>query len=233
MVRIDRVYTGGGDAGQTSLVDGSRVSKSESRLEVVGTIDELNSLFGVISMEVNRLPETHADGGQRSTVRQVCEVTTSVIGRMQHELFDLGAELSCPPDNIPEGIVLLGEGASERLVDEMDAWLEELSPLTSFILPAGEAPVAWLQVARTVGRRLERRLVELKEKEGEDSVRAFVLSYVNRLSDWLFVLARWITMRLGESEVLWQPVGERDGSGAEGIRIQRQHGDIGSAIDDL
>ena len=128
---------------------------------------------------------------------------------------------------------MLGEGASERLVDEMDAWLEELSPLTSFILPAGEAPVAWLQVARTVGRRLERRLVELKEKEGEDSVRAFVLSYVNRLSDWLFVLARWITMRLGESEVLWQPVGERDGSGAEGIRIQRQHGDIGSAIDDL
>ena len=233
MVRIDRVYTGGGDAGQTSLVDGSRVSKSESRLEVVGTADELNSLFGVIAMEVNRLPEAHVDGGQRSTVRQVREVTTSVIGRMQHELFDLGAELSCPPNNIPEGIVMLGGDASERLVDEMDAWLEELSPLTSFILPAGEAPVTWLQVARTVCRRLERRLVGLRAEEGDDAVRDFVLSYVNRLSDWLFVLARRITMRLGESEGLWQPVGEREGSGAEGIRRQRQHGDFGSAIDDL
>ena len=143
MVRINRVYTGGGDEGETSLVDGSRVSKAGKRLEVVGTIDELNSILGVISMEASRLPEKHDDGGLRTTVRQVREVTVKVVGRLQHELFDLGAELSCPVDNIPDGIVMLSENDSTRLVDEMDAWLEELEPLTSFILPAGEDPVAW------------------------------------------------------------------------------------------
>lgn len=233
MVRINRVYTGGGDEGETSLVDGSRVSKAGKRLEVVGTIDELNSILGVISMETSRLPEKHDDGGLRTTVRQVREVTVKVVGRLQHELFDLGAELSCPVDNIPDGIVMLSENDSTRLVDEMDAWLEELEPLTSFILPAGEGPVAWLQVARTVTRRLERSLVGLKEEEGDTSVRAFVLIYVNRLSDWFFVLARWITRRLGANEVLWQPVGERVGSGADGIRLLQDQTDLDSAIDDI
>ena len=233
MVRIDRVYTGGGDQGETSLVDGSRVSKASKRLEAVGTVDELNSLLGVISMEASRLPEKHEDGGLRTTVRQVREVTVGVIGRLQHELFDLGAELACPPQNIPEGIVMLGDEDSDRLVDEMDAWLEDLDPLTSFILPAGEGPVAWLQVARTVTRRLERNLVSLQSEEGDESVRPFVLSYVNRLSDWFFVLARWITKRLGSSEVLWQPVGERSGSIANDVRLMQEHTDIDSAIDDM
>jgi len=233
MVKINRVYTGGGDAGQTSLVDGSRVSKSIQRLQVVGALDELNSLLGVIMMEVERLPDNHQDGGQRQTVRQVKEVATSALGRLQHELFDLGAELACPPDNIPEGIVMLGAAASERLVGEMDAWLEELEPLTSFILPAGEAPVAWLQVGRAVTRRLERNLVGLCSDEGDGAVRPFVLSYVNRLSDWLFVLARWITHRLGNTEVLWRPIGERGDSEEAGIRRQQMHGDLDGAIDDL
>ena len=91
MVRITKVHTGGGDEGETSLVDGSRVSKSNARIEIVGTCDEVNALIGMIIMETNRLPDTHPDGGARVTVRRVKDVCSSALGRMQSELFDLGA----------------------------------------------------------------------------------------------------------------------------------------------
>lgn len=233
MVRIDRVHTGGGDTGETSLVDGSRVSKAELRLEVVGTIDELNSILGIVIMEAHRLPERHDDGGLRPTVRRVREVSDSAIGRVQQELFDLGAELACPPDSVPESIVLLGEDANERLVEEMDAWLLELDPLTSFIMPTGEGPVAHLHHARTVSRRMERTLVRLAASEGDGAVRDFTLSYSNRLSDWCFVLGRWITRRLGGEEDLWLPIGERSTSNAPEIRQQQDHDDMQSAIEEL
>ena len=94
MVRITKVHTGGGDGGETSLVDGSRVAKSDARIEIVGTCDEVNALLGLVLMETNRLPDTHSDGGTRITVRRVKDVCSAALGRMQSELFDLGAELS-------------------------------------------------------------------------------------------------------------------------------------------
>lgn len=231
MVKINRVHTGGGDSGMTSLVDGTRVLKSSNRLGIVGDIDELNSIFGVVGFETSNLPDRHQDGGLRPTVRRVQDITTSSINRIQQELFDLGAEMGCSPEKVPEGIVLLNELASDRLVSEMDAWLEELEPLSSFILPAGKGPVVWLHIARTVTRRLERGIVGLRELEGDDSVRDFILVYVNRLSDWCFVLARWITSQLGDEEVLWKPIGERQKSIISNVRQMQKNDEM--SLDDI
>ena len=208
MVRITRVYTGTGDKGETSLVDGSRRSKADPRIEAVGTCDELNALFGMLHMEVQRLPK-HDDGGRRATVQRIQTVVDLVLPRVQSELFDLGAELACPPLKLPEYMVLLGEKQSDALVAEMDAWLEQLEPLTSFILPSGEGPEAVMHLARTVARRLERCVLGLLMHEGEDAVRPLVLVYLNRLSDWLFVFGRWMCACLGNNESLWMPLGKR------------------------
>lgn len=208
MVRITRVYTGTGDEGNTSLVDGSRRSKADPRLEAVGTCDELNALFGMCLMEIQRLP-SHEDGGSRSTVQRVQSIVSQVLPRIQNELFDLGAELACPPEQLPEGMVVLNEKQADVLVEEMDAWLEQLDPLTSFILPSGNGPEAVMHLTRTVTRRLERTVLRLSESEGEGSVRPLVLVYINRLSDWLFVLGRWVCLGLGNDETLWMPLGRR------------------------
>ena len=205
MVRITKVHTGGGDSGETSLVDGSRVPKSDARIEVVGTCDEVNALLGLVLMESNRLSDTHSDGGNRVTTRRVKDVCNSAIGRLQSELFDLGAELACPPDQIPEYMQLIDQEDSDRLCEEMDAWNEELQPLESFILPAGSGPIAAMHLARTVIRRLERSMVAMK-----DGMRPISLQYVNRLSDWVFILTRWVSFRLGEDESLWIPKGKRE-----------------------
>ena len=210
MVRINRVHTGGGDKGETSLVDGSRVRKCELRLEVVGIIDELNSFLGVVRMELGRLPEVHPDGRVRTSVKRAGHLGGEAVSRVQQELFDIGGECSCPPGSIPEKVTLVGSGQPDRLVSEMDGWLEDLEPLESFILPTGSAPVATMHVARTVARRAERGACSLRDKEGEDAVRPEVMAYLNRLSDWLFVLARWIAHCTSENEVLWTPLGERE-----------------------
>lgn len=220
MVRITRVYTGTGDEGETSLVDGSRRPKSDPRLEAVGTCDELNALFGMCLMEIRRLP-THSDGGSSSTVKRVQFIANQVIPRIQSELFDLGAELACPPAGLPKGMVVLNENQSSALVDEMDAWLEQLEPLTSFILPSGQSPEAVIHLARTVTRRLERVVLRLSEFEGEGSVRPLVLVYLNRLSDWLFVLGRWVCLSLGNEESLWLPLGHRGPESGVGTAIRK------------
>lgn len=222
MVRINRVYTGGGDTGETSLVDGSRRSKADPRFEVVGTCDELNAVFGLVAMEANRMPD-HEDGGNRATVQRVQTILSMVLTRVQNELFDLGAELACDPSKLPEYMVLISEEQSNVLVDEMDAWLEHLEPLTSFILPAGHGPEAMLHLARTVARRLERSVLRLKETEGDASVRPIVQVYLNRLSDWLFVLGRWVTSGLGHDETLWQPLGKRGPETGVAKRIRQFH----------
>lgn len=208
MVKINRVYTGGGDGGESSLVDGSRRRKSDPRFEVVGVCDELNSLFGTVLMELARLPD-HEDGGDRTSVQRVQTVACEALSRVQNELFDLGAELACPPDALPEYMVLLSESQTDVLVAEMDAWLEGLPELTSFILPTGSPPVAFLHLARTVTRRLERSVIHLNDHEGEGAVRPIVMVYLNRLSDWLFVLGRWVSTLLNEQETLWVPLGKR------------------------
>lgn len=209
MVRITRVYTGTGDNGTSSFVDGSRHEKSHLRFDVVGTCDELNSILGMIIMETNRL-QTHEDGGKSSSVNRVKSVVITALSRIQNELFDLGAELACMPNKIPEQMELVSEKQSEMLIVEMDAWLEHLEPLKSFILPSGESPEAVIHFARTVTRRLERNMVRLLNVEGEGSVRKLALIYVNRLSDWLFVLGRWVCHCLGHSESLWEPLAKRE-----------------------
>ena len=210
MVRINKVHTGIGDGGTTVHLDGTQVSKGDTRLEVVGTIDELNSLIGIIRMELKRMPTTTRDGGPRATVLKVQSHVGKKLSRLQHELFDLGAECSTKPDCIPEGMQVLQDDASERLLQELDGWIADLEPLSSFILPTGNPVVSYLHLARTVTRRTERRLAKLRDQEGDESVRNISFSYLNRLSDWLFVLSRWVTATLGEDEVLWQPLAERE-----------------------
>ena len=159
-------------------------------------------------MEIERLPD-HDDGGERTGVIRVQTVIGEAVSRVQNELFDIGAEMACPPETLPDYMVLISQEQTDVLVSEMDAWLTSLSELTSFILPSGSAPVAAAHMARTVVRRLERSVVTLKEREGDESVRPVVCVYLNRLSDWLFVMGRWISSTLNEEETLWVPLGKR------------------------
>ena len=202
MVRISRVHTGTGDGGETSLLDGKKVGKENPRVELFGTVDELNSQIGVVRMEFGRMPgitRFHNPGDAEEALM-----------RVQQELFDLGGECACTPGKLPKQMSLIGIDECDRLVEEMDSWLEELDPLESFILPTGSAPVAFLHIARTVARRAERQACHLRSLEGDDSVRKEVICYLNRISDWLFVLARWISKNTGEEESLWTPLGKRE-----------------------
>ena len=202
MVRITRVHTGTGDGGETSLLDGKKVGKESPRVGLYGTIDELNSQIGVVRMEFERMPGVtrfHRPGE-----------ADEALYRVQQELFDIGGECACSPGRLPEQMVLVGMKQCDRLIEEMDDWIKELQPLTSFILPMGSAPVAFLHVARTVARRAEREACNLRSIEGDGSVRDEVICYLNRISDWLFVMGRWIAKNTGEEEVLWTPLGKRN-----------------------
>ena len=202
MVRITRVHTGTGDGGETSLLDGKKVGKESPRVGLYGTIDELNSQIGVVRMEFGRMPGVtrfHRPGE-----------ADEALYRVQQELFDIGGECACSPGKLPEQMVLVGMNECDRLIEEMDNWIKELQPLKSFILPMGSAPVAFLHVARTVARRAERKACNLRQIEGEGSVRNEIICYLNRISDWLFVMGRWIAKNTGEEEVLWTPLGKRD-----------------------
>ena len=201
MVRITKVHTGAGDGGKTRLLDGTEVGKEDPRVRLYGTIDEVNSQLGVVRMELNRMPGVPVEARNSAD---------EAMGRVQQELFDIGGECSCTPGKLPEQMVLIGSDAGDRLVAEMDSWLEELEQLESFIMPTGSPPVATLHVARTVARRAERHACSLRETDGDDAVRGEVVSYLNRLSDWMFVLGRWISRIAGEEEVLWTPLGKRE-----------------------
>ena len=194
MVRITKVHTGGGDGGETSLVDGTRVGKEHQRVAIYGTIDEANSALGIVRMEISRSPMP----------MEVCDYADKLLGIIQQELFDVGAECACPPGGIPEQMSIIGTESGERLVAEMDSMLEDLQPLSSFILPTGSPAVASLHMARTIVRRAEREACALR-----DEVRPEVISYLNRLSDHCFVLGRWISAKIGEEETLWTPMGKR------------------------
>lgn len=196
MVRITKVHTGGGDGGETSLVDGTRVGKEHPRVAIYGTIDEANSAIGIVRMELGRAS---------FPMVETRDYADKLLGRIQQELFDVGAECACPPGGVPEQMTIIGSDAGERLVSEMDSMLEDLEPLSSFILPTGSPAVANLHMARTIVRRAEREACALREE-----VRPEVISYLNRLSDHCFVLGRWITAKTGEEETLWTPLGKRD-----------------------
>lgn len=182
-VRLDRIYTRGGDAGQTSLGDGSRVPKTGARVEAFGAVDEANATLG--------LARLHVDGE-----------ADAILARVQNDLFDVGADLCVPLPGRPGGLRMT-DGQVARLEREIDALNDGMAPLTSFVLPGGTAGAAFLHLARTVARRAERRVLGLMEAEGE-AVNAAVLRYLNRLSDLLFVLSRHVNER-GAADVLWVP----------------------------
>ena len=195
MVRITKVHTGGGDGGETSLVDGSRVGKEHPRVAIYGTIDEANSAIGIVRAEMNRTDVIGIPNKRLIEADQMLSI-------IQQELFDVGAECACPPGGVPEQMSIIGTDAGERLVSEMDYMLEDLEPLSSFVLPTGNPIVAHLHMARTIVRRAERDACTLREE-----VRHEVISYLNRLSDHCFVLSRWLTGE--EGETLWTPLGKR------------------------
>jgi len=209
MVRITKVHTGGGDRGETSLASGERVPKSHSRVEFYGTIDELNSVIGMVLSEFDRMDSHHSDGGARATVRTVQNAAVPKLGVVQQELFDIGGECSFVPGQVPEMMTVISQEQADRLCEEMDVWTEQLQPLDSFILPAGSPLVSTIHLARSITRRAERNAVSLRDVDGNDAVRDVVIAYLNRLSDWFFVLARWVGMTLGEDETLWVPLGKR------------------------
>lgn len=181
--RLSRIYTRTGDDGTTGLSDGSRVAKDAERMEAIGDVDELNSAIGMVLTHV--LPE----GIRR------------MLTAVQHDLFDVGGELSVPGHSIVTGQYVT------RLEEELDALNAQLPPLLDFILPGGSRAAAAAHVARAVCRRAERRLVSLNRVE---AVSPLLMQYVNRLSDLLFVTCRAINSAAGQPDVLWQQGRNRD-----------------------
>ncbi len=185
MVRLNRIYTRTGDAGTTGLVDGSRVSKADPRMAAIGDVDEANSAIGLAIAALDAGPEAE------------------MLGVVQNDLFDLGADLATPGEDFTPGEMTLRVTARqvERLECEIDRMNEALEPLRSFILPGGSLALAALHLARAVTRRAERSMVAAAEQA---ALNPQALAYINRLSDHLFVLARCVG-KAGGGEVLWVP----------------------------
>jgi cob(I)alamin adenosyltransferase len=189
---INRVYTRQGDQGQTGLVGGQRVPKDSLRIEAYGTVDELNACLGAARVTVNELaarePRLAMLGG--------------LMLRVQHELFNLGSILATLPEDVHPRQPRVTEEDITQLERGMDAMNEDLAPLRSFVLPGGSRVDAELHIARTVCRRAERVCVALARVE---SVPPEAVKYLNRLSDALFVWARWAAHVSGAAETLWEP----------------------------
>jgi cob(I)alamin adenosyltransferase len=181
MVKLNKIYTRTGDQGTAGLVDGSRVSKAGARMAAIGAVDEANAAIGVSIAWL----EDESLGNQ--------------LRRIQNDLFDLGADLATPRE--VEGALRIVSGQVERLEQEIDVMNADLEPLRSFILPGGSPGVAALHLARTVVRRAERSAFRLSEAE---SANPNALAYLNRLSDLLFVAARFVASKEG-GDILWQP----------------------------
>jgi cob(I)alamin adenosyltransferase len=179
-----KIYTKTGDKGKTSLVGGTRVSKGDLKIESYGTVDELNSWIGVLrDLEVNH--------SRRDLLKEI-----------QDRLFTIGADLASEPEQTKKKIPDLFESDIELLEKQMDEMNEVIPPLRAFVLPGGHQAVSFTHVARTVCRRAERLVIRLNEAE---EVNPLIIKYLNRLSDYLFVLSRKITQELGTEEVAWKP----------------------------
>lgn len=183
MVQLTKIYTRGGDGGETSLGDGTRVAKHDLRVAAYGSVDEANACIG--------LARLHSG-----------EAADAMLARIQNDLFDLGADL-CTPDSerLKHEPLRIVAAQTDRLEGEIDTLNAELAPLKSFVLPGGSPAAAYLHLARTVARRAEREMTELATRE---SVNPDAIRYVNRLSDLLFVLARHVNDK-GAGDVLWEP----------------------------
>lgn len=184
MVKLTKIYTRGGDSGESGLVDGSRLSKNHSRFDAIGDVDEANATIGFARAAV--LPRSAAD---------------RFLAGVQNDLFDLGADLATPGEM--EGALRLSDGRSQALEAEIDALSEQLGPLTSFVLPGGSEAAARLHMARAQVRRAERTVVTLN---AETPLNPEILRYLNRLSDLLFQLAR-AENNMGQADILWKPGG--------------------------
>jgi len=184
---LNRIYTRGGDSGETSLVGGQRVAKDALRIECYGTVDELNAFLGLARV-------TATEAGLR-------ELAEAML-RMQHELFNLGSLLATLAEDLHPRQPRITEKEVAQLEAEIDRMNQELPALKSFVLPGGSRLNAELHVARTVCRRAERLVVALAREEPVDGLG---VRYLNRLSDALFVASRWASLRLGQAETLWAP----------------------------
>ena len=187
MVKLNKIYTRTGDKGTTGLVDGSRLSKADLRVSAYGDVDETNSVIGLVRL--------HLENSQMD----------AMLARIQNDLFDLGADLATPLPKKGEAdseyaLRMVAE-QSTRLETELDTLNADLSPLTSFVLPGGSAPAAYLHQARTVCRRAERSCVALGQTT---DINPHALTYLNRLSDFLFVAGRWCNDQ-GQTDVKWVP----------------------------
>jgi cob(I)alamin adenosyltransferase len=191
MVRLNRIYTKAGDGGDTRLVGGQKVRKDALRIEAYGTVDELSACIGIARTALTE-PDAPAEA----------DALAQVLARIQNELFNLGSDLATlPADRRPQQPVIEARHVT-ALEHEIDGWNASLPELRSFVLPGGGVVAAYLHLARTVCRRAERRIVQLRDAEpiGEQA-----LPYVNRLSDALFVMSRHAARLYGESEPLWEP----------------------------
>jgi cob(I)alamin adenosyltransferase len=190
MVVLNRIYTRTGDDGTTALGTGERRKKYDLRIACYGTIDETNAAIGVVRLHTPDDAEIDA-----------------MLGRIQNDLFDLGADLCAPASDKGRGPggarLTVSEAQVTRLETEIDRLNADLAPLRSFVLPGGTPAAAHLHLARTVCRRAERMMVELADQPGEE-VSAVALKYANRLSDFLFVASRHVNQR-GVGDVLWLP----------------------------
>lgn len=184
MVKLNKIYTRTGDGGDTGLVDGSRRAKCDLRVAAYGDVDEANSVIGVVRTYLTRGSEYD-----------------QMLARIQHDLFDLGADLSTPHGEGEDDSLRIIPSQVERLEHEIDVMNVHIPPLSSFVLPGGSSASAQLHVARTVVRRAERHTCGLAKKE---RVNPEAIKYLNRLSDFLFVLAR-ATNNNGADDVLWHP----------------------------
>jgi cob(I)alamin adenosyltransferase len=188
MVKLNKIYTRTGDSGSTGLTNGNRVSKASARVEAYGSVDETNAAIGMARLH------TQGEGD-------------AMLERIQHDLFDLGADLSLPVSAGETDTLRIQSSQVARLEREIDAMNDTLSPLSSFVLPGGSPASAHLHLARAICRRAERQIFALKEQE---TVNPRALQYLNRLSDHLFVLARAENTK-GEKDVLWEPGKHREG----------------------
>ncbi|MBB4424746.1 cob(I)alamin adenosyltransferase [Bradyrhizobium sp. CIR48] len=186
MVVLNRIYTKTGDDGTTALGTGERRPKYDLRIEAYGTVDETNAAIGVVRLHTADMPELDV-----------------MLGRIQNDLFDLGADLAVPEREGKAERLRVVASQVERLERDIDALNDKLAPLTSFVLPGGTPTAAYLHVARTICRRAERVIVELAAQPGEQ-VSAAGIHYMNRLSDFLFVASRAANGN-GAGDVLWVP----------------------------
>lgn len=205
-----KIYTRTGDAGETGLFGGTRVSKDGARVEAYGTVDELNAALGVALAALPVPPggppaagATRIEGPDAGTPLRSRDFAglRGLLLTLQEELFDLGAELANAPGK-KAGAPRITDAAVDGMERAIDALEEDLQPLRNFILPGGHPAAAALQLARAIARRAERRVVALDRAESVDPI---AIRYLNRLSDLLFVVARWVNARVGVSDPVWRP----------------------------